>query len=43
MLNKQQNISKNYQRETALRIPKIVEAQSRILVMEYVSGERLII
>ena len=32
---------KNYQRETALRIPKIVEAQSRILVMEYVSGERL--
>ncbi|EMG47976.1 ABC1 family protein [Candida maltosa Xu316] len=32
---------KNLQRETALRIPKIVEAQSRILIMEYAQGERL--
>ncbi|KAK6456873.1 ABC1 family-domain-containing protein [Scheffersomyces xylosifermentans] len=32
---------KNYQKETALRVPKIVSAQPRILIMEYVGGARL--
>lgn len=31
----------DYEKETALRIPKIVQAQPRILIMECVQGERL--
>ncbi|ODV62855.1 Cqd2p [Ascoidea rubescens DSM 1968] len=32
---------KNYQRQTALRVPKIYSAQPRVLIMEYVGGSRL--
>ncbi|ABN65672.2 predicted protein [Scheffersomyces stipitis CBS 6054] len=32
---------KDLKRETALKVPKIVEAQQRILIMEYVGGARL--
>lgn len=32
---------KSFQKETALRIPKIVSANRRILIMEYVEGARL--
>lgn len=31
----------NYLNETALRIPKIIASNKRILILEYVSGERL--
>jgi len=31
----------NFQRETALRIPKIVSSTNRILIMEYIGGARL--
>ena len=31
----------NYKKETALRVPRVVFAQERILVMEYVAGARL--
>lgn len=31
----------NYKKETALKIPKVISAHRRILVMEYVSGNRL--
>lgn len=32
---------KKYQRDTALRIPKVISAEKRILVMEFLSGARL--
>lgn len=32
---------KNYQKQTALRIPRMISANRRILIMEYVSGSRL--
>lgn len=35
------NYFKNFQNQTALRIPKVFQASKRILIMEYVSGERL--
>ncbi|CAI5759776.1 unnamed protein product [Candida verbasci] len=32
---------KNYQKETALKIPQVINAEPRILIMEYVAGARL--
>ncbi|CCK73508.1 Cqd2p NDAI_0G05250 [Naumovozyma dairenensis CBS 421] len=38
---KTSNYFKNFENLTALKVPKVVSAQKRILIMEYVGGKRL--